>query len=290
MIDPHVHTNKSDGQYTPGDVVAMAAEKGISILAIADHDAVTGLAEGEARAAELGITFVPAIEISVEGNRELHILGYFIDYTDASLLQLCENFIRLRAQREGRIYDYLRSYGVELTEEQVKRHVTNETAGRPHFARAMVEAGYAATVQDAFDRYLGTPEFDAVERSKPPAREGIEAILKAGGVPVLAHPALLKLDDKQLDVLVSELKGYGLSGMECYYSTHTDEQTARYLELANKYGLLVTCGSDFHGEQAKPGVGLGDVSRGLKERDARDILAGLKSCYNINCRESLNKK
>ena len=279
MIDLHVHTNKSDGQYAPGEVAAMAAGRGISILAIADHDAVSGLAEGEARAAELGVTFVPAVEISVEGNRELHILGYYIDYTDASLLQLCENFIRLRAQREGRIFDYLKSYGIELTEEQVRRHVSQETAGRPHFARAMVEAGYAVTIQDAFDRYLGTPEFDAVERSKPPAPDGIEAVLRAGGLPVLAHPALLKLDNDRLDALVSELKGYGLAGMECYYSSHSAEQTARYLELAERYELLVTCGSDFHGEQAKPGVALGDGSRGLKESDARDILRALKSSY-----------
>jgi len=286
MIDLHTHTNKSDGQYTPSEVVTMAAARGISILAITDHDTVSGLAEGEARAAELRITFVPAIEISVEGNRDLHILGYYIDYADASLLQLCENFMYLRTQREGRIFNYLRAYGVAPSEEQVKRYVTQGTAGRPHFARAMVEAGYAATVQDAFDRYLGTPEFDAIERSKPPARDGIEAIMKAGGVPVLAHPALLKLNDKCLDALLYELSEYGLAGMECYYSMHSGEQTSRYLELAHKHGLLVTCGSDFHGEQTKPGVELGDGSRGLKEQNIQDILSGLKSCYEKNLRQA----
>ena len=277
MIDLHVHTNKSDGQHSPGEVVAMAAGRGISVLAIADHDTVAGLAEGGAAAAELGIGFVPAVEISVEGNRELHILGYYVDYADASLLELCENFIRSRAQREGRIFEYLRSRGVDLTEEQVKRHVTQETAGRPHFARAMVEAGYASSVQDAFDRFLGTPEFDAVEREKPSAGDGIGAIVRAGGVPVLAHPALLKLDGERLGALVSELKGYGLAGVECYYSTNTEGQTEEYLGVARKHGLIVTCGSDFHGEQVKPGIALGDGSRGLGGLVEREILEALKS-------------
>jgi len=273
MIDLHIHTNMSDGQHSPDEVVAMAAGKGISAMAIADHDTVAGLAEGETKAVELGIKFIPAIEISVEGNRELHILGYYIDYDDVSFLELCEGFQDSRAQREGRIFEYLKARGVLLTEEQVKRHVTQQTASRPHFARAMVDAGHADSVQDAFDRYLGTQEFDAVERFKPSASDGIEAIIRAGGVPVMAHPALLKLDDERLDKLASELKGYGLAGIECYYSMHTAEQTEQFLAVAKKYGLIVTCGSDFHGEQVKPGVALGDGSHGLSKQEERDILA-----------------
>jgi hypothetical protein len=135
----------------------------------------------------------------------------------------------------------------------------------------MVEAGYAANIQDAFDRYLGTPEFDAVERTKPSAREGITAILNAGGVPVLAHPVLLKLEDASLDALVAELKGCGLAGIECFYSTHTEGQTEKYLALAEKHDLLVTCGSDFHGAQAKPGIELGDGARFPREDDLAEL-------------------
>ena len=284
MIDLHVHTHKSDGQYSPREVVTMAAERGISALAIADHDTVAGLAEGSATSVEFGIDFVPAVEISVEGNRELHVLGYYIDYSDVSLLELCEKFMRSRSQREGRIFEYLRSHGIDLTEEQVKRHVAQGSAGRPHFARAMVEAGFAVSVQDAFDRYLGTPEFDAVERIKPSARDGIEAIIRAGGVPVLAHPALLKLDGGRLDALVSELREYGLAGVECYYSTNTNEQTAQYLVIAGKHHLIVTCGSDFHGEQVKPGIAIGDGSHCLSGIDEREILEALKSYSNARRR------
>jgi len=278
MIDLHIHTNKSDGQYSAAEAVAKSVEKGVSVLAITDHDTVAGLADGEACAAQAGITFVPGIEISVEGNRELHVLGYFIDYNDAPLLYLCENFVRGREQRESRIFEYLRSHGIELTEDQVKRHITDGAAGRPHFARAMVEAGYAVSVQDAFDHYLGTPEFDSVERFKPPAKEGIEVILKAGGVPVLAHPTLLKLDGERLDALVAELKGYGLAGIECYYSTHTTEQVSQYLGLAVKYELIITCGSDFHGEKVKPGIDIGDGGQGLSRRDANEMLERLRIC------------
>jgi hypothetical protein len=141
----------------------------------------------------------------------------------------------------------------------------------------MVEAGYAASPQDAFDRYLGTPEFDGIERSKPPAKEGIEVIIKAGGVPVLAHPTLLKLDDSRLDALVSELKGYGLAGMECYYSTHKAEQVTHYVNLAEKYGLIVTCGSDFHGEKIKPGIEIGDGSQSLNAQNASEMFSLLRA-------------
>jgi len=277
MIDLHVHTNKSDGQYSPEEVVAMAAERGITALAITDHDTLSGLAEGEACAAKAGIAFITGIEISVDGNSELHILGYYIDCTNAALLELCENFIRLRVQRESRIFEYLRSKGTSLTDEQVRKHVTQNAAGRPHFARALVEAGYVATVQDAYNRYLGTPEFAAIERVKPPARDGIEAILKAGGVPVLAHPILLKLNDERLDALVRELKGYGLAGIECYYSTHTIEQVAHYLELARKYDLPATCGSDFHGESNKPGIDIGDGGQTLTAGDCDNVLNRLRT-------------
>ncbi len=279
MIDLHVHTDQSDGQHPPGEVVRMAAATGVSALAITDHDVLSGLEEGAAQAALAGIDFIPGIEISVDGNRELHILGYYVDYRDEALNALCASFIRLRQERVGRIYAYLQAHGVALSEEQVRRHVPKGAAGRPHFARAMVEAGYAASVQDAFDRYLGTAEFMEIERTKPPASNGIGAILRAGGVPVLAHPFLLKLTDEALDSLVQTLKGCGLMGIECYYSLHSPGQTTSYLALARKYGLIVTCGSDFHGQNNKPGIAIGDCGQALPPGECARILENLRGAH-----------
>lgn len=269
MIDLHLHTNVSDGQYSPSDTVMLAAEAGARCVAITDHDRISGLKEGDETAAKLGIDFIPGIEISVQGNRELHILGYFVDYMHPSLVEACEEFVRLRESRSDRIFDYLRKKDVYLTDGQVRG------IGRPDFARAMVEAGYVSSVQEAFDKYLGTPEFDSVERSKPTARDGLRMILDAGGIPVLAHPALLRLDDEKLDALVGQLVSDGLRGVECYYSTHAEEQSANYLKLAKRYNLLVTCGSDYHGEKVKPHISICGGSLGMSDESCERILVSL---------------
>jgi len=277
MIDLHLHTNVSDGQYSPKETVHLAVCKGARCIAITDHDRISGLREAEAAAKDAGIGFIPGIEISVQGNRELHILGYHIDYTHLGLIEACDNFILLREQRVTRIYEYLRQKGVPLDDKQVRRHAPQDiVAGRPHFARAMVEAGYVSSVQEAFDKFLGTPEFDSVERTKPSAKEGISMILDAGGVPVLAHPALLKLDDKNLEELIAALVSHGLMGIECHYSTNTLEQTEQYLGCAKRFDLLVTCGSDFHGEDIKPSIGIGSGTDTLSDVEAESILKRLK--------------
>lgn len=256
-MDLHCHTTASDGQYTPEQVVEMAAQKGICALAITDHDTADGLERGANAARSAGICFVPGIEISVKGNKELHILGYGVDTASPVLKQACMEFVRLRKLREDRIFSYLKGKGVSLTQEQVEKHAANGLVARPHFARAMVEAGYVPTTRAAFGQYLATDEFQQIERPKPSPGEGLRIILQSGGVPVLAHPALLKLSERSLEELVSGLVKEGLRGMECYYSTHTPEQTQFYLSLAQRYGLLVTGGSDYHGDRVKPEIELG---------------------------------
>lgn len=282
MIDLHIHTNMSDGQFSPAETVRLAAQKGVSCIAITDHDTVAGFDEARRAASEVGIECISGIEISVQGNRELHILGYHIDCGNPGLTEACDNFIRLREQRVSRIFTYLSQNGVLLTEEQLQRHVRQRAAGRPHFARAMLDAGFVSSIQEAYDRYLGTPEFDSVERTKPAARDGLKMILDAGGVPVLAHPALLKLDDENVQALISDLVDAGLKGLECYYSRHTPEQTAQYLKYAEKFGLIVTAGSDFHGENNKPGIEIGDCGQVIKETDCKGIIDRLRSAATIN--------
>ena len=278
----------SDGQYTPAETVRYAGSKGASCISITDHDRISGLREAEITASEVGIEFIPGIEISTRGNRELHILGYYIDYTRQGLIDACDGFIRIREQRAPRIFAYLRQKGVPLDEKHVQSlaqsyvqshvqsHAPQIAPGRPHFARAMVEAGYVGSVQEAFDKYLGTPEFDAVERVKPSAKDGIKMILDAGGVPVLAHPAQLKLADEELEKLIESLISDGLCGIECYYSTHSPKQIRQYLEYAKRYGLIVTCGSDFHGGSNKPGIDIGVRPGFVSETESEEILHQLR--------------
>jgi predicted metal-dependent phosphoesterase TrpH len=247
----------SDGQYSPREVVRLAKEKGIELLAITDHDTVAGIAEGAAAAKEAGIAFIPGIEISVKANSELHMLGYCLDAENAELLEMSAEFVRLRALREARIYDFLHARGVRVTKEQVRRHVKGGVVGRPHFARAIVEAGFASDVGEAFRKYLATPDFQSVERPKLAAEKGVSLIRRAGGVAVLAHPSTLRLGPGPLEEMVARLAGAGMQGIECHYSTNTEEQTRLYLSLAKKYRLAVTGGSDFHGEAVKKEIELG---------------------------------
>lgn len=258
MIDLHIHTNCSDGQYAPEETMRMAFAAGITTVAVTDHDTVSGLAVAEKTANELRMQFFSGIEISVQSEREMHILGYGIHAADTALLAFCRKNAENRASRCGRMLTYLKQCGAPITLEEVKRYNEGRTTGRPHFAKTLVKKGYAVSIQDAFDRYLTTPEFYAhVERPKPSPEEGIQIIRSAGGVAVLAHPYQLHLDENDMDILLAKLKAIGLQGIEAYYSWHTPQQTQMFLALAKKHGLFVTCGSDFHGEAVKPDIALG---------------------------------
>lgn len=258
MIDLHIHTTCSDGQYSPAETMRMAHEAGITVVSVSDHDTVSGIAEARNAAEQYGMTFFSGIEISVQGGKELHILGYGIDPENADLRSFCRKHVEERKERCTKMLAYLQNLGVNMTLDDVRRCNNGKTSGRPHFARTLVEMGYADSVQDAFEKYLTTPEFYAhVERPKPTPEEGMRVIHAAGGVAVLAHPHQLKLEEKALDTLVQQLKKIGLQGIEAYYSRHTPEQTAFYLKLAQKHHLLYTCGSDFHGPLMKPEIAMG---------------------------------
>ncbi len=258
MLDLHIHTTCSDGQYTPQEIVSLSKEKGLEAIAITDHDVIDGLKEGAACAREQGVAFLNGIEISLQGNKELHLLGYGIDPDNPKLKETSDWFKRQRDERDDKIFAYLAERGIKLEVDHLKRIAhKDKTFGRPHYAQAMVERGYVKTVQEAFDKHLAVPEFSRIERPKLKAEEGIELILQAGGFPVLAHPKLLRLADDELEALVRKLTALGLKGMECFYSLHSEKETEQYLRLAEKNGLAVTLGSDFHGERVKPSIALG---------------------------------
>ena len=263
-IDLHTHTLYSDGSVSPGELVAMAVRAGARAIAITDHDTVDGLAEGRATAERLGVEFVSGIEISAEHEPgTMHILGYYIDSESSPLQSTLVELKCARKERNPERAKRLQSLGFDIDYDEVVKVAGGEVVGRPHFARLMVEKGYAQSIQDAFARFLAKGAAAFVDKRRLTPADSINLIHSAGGVAVLAHPYQLKplsLDGQ--DRLIGELAAMGLDGVEAIYSRHSPEQRDDYSKIAARHGLLVTGGSDFHGS-FKPDInivsGTGDL-------------------------------
>jgi len=260
LIDLHTHSTASDGSFPPKEVVRLAKEGGLKAIALTDHDTIDGIPEAMAAGARWGVEIIPGVEISAHfPGGTMHVLGYFIDYTNGLLDERLAVLKQARADRNPQIVAKLNALGIPLTMEQVVRVSGGGQVGRPHIARALLEAGYVSTTQEAFDKYLrnGAPAY--VEKFRFPPRDALAMIREAQGVPVLSHPFTLELGSAYaLKNTLLELKDLGLAGIEVFYSDHSREQEALYLKLATELGLLVTGGSDFHG-QNKPEVALGTM-------------------------------
>lgn len=264
QCDLHTHTTASDGQYTPAELVRLAKERGLDVLAVTDHDTIAGVGEAQQSGAALGLTVIRGVELSAKDHPNCHILGYGFRDGDTELARLCEKFRAGRDDRKYRIVDFLREKGVELDLAEVEALAGGEVIARPHFAQVLVKRGYVSTNREAFDRYLDTEEFRRrVKRFKADARTCVEAIKAAGGKVSLAHPYQMGLPDVELEALVKQLKDWGLDAIECYYPKYTQEQQVFYLRLAEKYRLHRTGGSDFHGEKVKPDVELAALNLNL---------------------------
>lgn len=250
--DLHMHSTVSDGQYAPAEVIKLAKQAGVEVVALTDHDTVAGVPEAVETGKRLGISVLAGVEFSAAEYPNLHILGYGVDIKNQALQTLCASMQKSREDHNEYIVSFLHGHGVPIDLEEVKDLAGRSAVGRPHFAQVMVRHGWVKTSREAFDKYLDTPEYLKVERKKFPAQECIAAILASGGKPVMAHPYQLRLEDGLLEEEVKRLCLYGLVGLECYYPKHTVGQQALYLNLAGKYGLYVTAGSDFHGEQIHP--------------------------------------
>lgn len=246
-IDLHTHTTHSDGSDAPRDLVAKAASAGARAIAITDHDTVTALREGRTAAQQLGIEFVDGIEISAEYSPgTMHLLGYCIDPStiEPELLELK----RARDNRNPQIATRLQELGLDIEYDEVAAVAGGDMVGRPHFARLMVEKGYAQSIQDAFNRFLaqGAPAY--VEKRRLSPAQGIDLIHRAGGVAVLAHPYQLKLPSfDDVDRLTADLARLGLDGIEAVYSRHSKRERDAYSSIAREHGLLISGGSDYHG-------------------------------------------
>ncbi|HET9451757.1 MAG TPA: PHP domain-containing protein, partial [Aggregicoccus sp.] len=250
MIDLHSHTTASDGEHPPGALVALAAQAGVKVLAVTDHDTVAGLAEAREAARLHAVGFVPGIEVSAfVGRKELHVLGHFIDPAHPALLRIT---VRLRGEREGRMEAMLaraRQLGYPLHMEQLRALAGDAQLGRPHLARLLVERGYCTSLQDAFDRFLGDGRPLAVERERLTGADAVALIRDAGGTATLAHPQSSRVELPELQALVAA----GLSGLEVFHHDHHPSVREKWAKLARTLDLVPTAGSDFHGARVSPG-------------------------------------
>jgi predicted metal-dependent phosphoesterase TrpH len=245
MYDLHVHSTASDGLLTSEELLLRADEIGLDGLAISDHDTVKGIEEAYIflAAHPLPLQFIPGIEMNTEvEENEIHILGYFIDYHNSRLLHRLEEIKEARWERARKMVYRLKSMGLAISFEQVEKLAQGDLIGRPHVARALTEKGYVFSVKEAFDKYIGKGRPAYVPRYKFMPREAIELIKGAGGVPILAHPGLLRNKE-----LIHEVIDLGIAGLEVYYPEHTSQQVDGFLQLCQQFNLLVTGGSDFHG-------------------------------------------
>lgn len=258
-IDLHLHSTASDGQYSPTELMKKVKEAGITTCALTDHDTVNGIKEARKAAEELGLDFISGIEISAKEDIEFHILGYNIDEDNEELKASCEFFKNERQKRAKKIYAFLEKKGVKLEAGSVEKVAGSDNLGRPHFAKAMLQQGYIKDVREAFDKYLATPEFEAMDMRKYCSyQEAIDLIHNAGGIVVVAHPGMTKkLSEEQLLARLEKFIAMGVDGIECFYSKHDREQAMMFLTLVDKYDLVTTIGSDYHGEKVKPEVKLG---------------------------------
>lgn len=282
QVDLHVHSTKSDGTYTPAELVAYALQKGLSAFALSDHDTTDGVAEAIAAADGTGLEVIPAIELSTEyDGRDIHILGLYIDDKSVEFQEYLKDFQASRDLRNHRMCEKLTEYGIPITYEELAARFPDAVLTRAHYAKYMMEKGFVKSMSEAFERYIGDHAPCFLPRERVTSTRAVGLILRSGGVPILAHPILYHLSDEKLDRLVADLKAAGLVGIEAIYSTYNTAEERQIRYLAEKYDLLISGGSDFHGAN-KPKIDLGTGYGRLFV--PYDVLAAIKAYRRQNGR------
>lgn len=257
LIDLHVHSNASDGSCTPTEIVLEAEKMGLTAIALTDHDTVDGVDEAILAADSLNVEVIPGIELScLWREKEIHILGLFIDHHNRDLLEFLDSARTRRKNRNLEVLEALKKDGFAVTRSDLMDGNEKTVITRAHFARALLKNGYVTSIDQAFKKYLspGCPYYRKKEEITP---EEAMAVLKAASAfPVLAHPCQYKFGWAVLDELASHLKDLGMQGLECYHSSNNQDESGKLRKLASRYELCPTGGSDFHGA-AKPDISLG---------------------------------
>jgi len=282
-VDLHLHTTASDGVMTPSQIVNYAKSKGLLAIAITDHDTIEGLEEGLLEGERIGLEVIPGIEISAEHSPgSMHLLGFFLDIHDPILKERLGYLQRARAERNPRMAEKLNKLGIDITFDEVLKASGGGQVGRPHFAQVLLEKGYVRSFQEAFERFLKKGASAYVEKMRFSAEESIHFISEANGVAVLAHPNTLQVSGySELENLILRLVKKGLKGIEAYYPEHSALEVAQYKTLAERHGLLVTGGTDYHGIE-KNGLAIG-VGRG-EMKLPYSIVENLKAARRLSPR------
>ena len=275
-IDLHTHSLCSDGAQIPYDVVRTAKEAGLAAIALSDHDSISGVQEAMDAGKALGVEVIPAVELSAQSDTELHILGYFVDIHNKKLQDTMAYALQVRDERQEETCRKLNEQGFSITMEEAREEAHgNPVLCRAHFAQIMVRKGYAASVQEAFSKYLSVGCYAYSNRQALTGPEAVSLIREAGGIAVAAHLHLIKLPDAELKEYLKSLIPYGLDGVEGYYSDYTPDMQQRYQAMAKELGLVISGGTDYHGAN-KPHLSIGrgrgnleipySVLDGLKQR------------------------
>lgn len=269
LIDLHVHSTASDGTLTPSELALYAKSKGLSAIALTDHDTIDGIKECQEKGLEIGVSVIPGIEFSADFyGKELHILGYYLDPYHPHLKKKLEELVKARHTRNQEMLDKLATLGFPLTYEALYDGCSDTTIlTRAHFAKAMLKKDYISDRKEAFSLYIGDGKPAYVPKKRFTTKECIDLIHEAGGLAVLAHPMLYGYHQKDVTQLIRGLSSEGLDGVECIYSTHSKDEENHLLQVCSNLKLFPTGGSDFHGNN-KPlidlGSGYGELSISYK--------------------------
>jgi predicted metal-dependent phosphoesterase TrpH len=259
-IDLHCHTTASDGICAPSDLVKRARTEKLSCIAIADHDTIDGIEPALAEASRCDVSVIPSIEFSVEHKGgDFHLLGYYIDHRNSTILGETERFRKIRERRIPRMVEGLRNAGIDITEDDVLEESSGSSPGKPHVARALMKKGIVANFDEAFERYLSSGKPGDIPKEKISLENAFSCIKEAGGIAVCAHPASLGFTPAETLSFLRKLIPLGLSGLECYSNMHTDNDVREYIAIARALSLVITGGSDFHGDK---GEALGEYGKG----------------------------
>jgi len=261
IVDLHIHSTQSDGLLTPKELIIYAKEKGLSAVALTDHDTIAGIEEAWKMAKELDIELIPGVEIGADFKTEMHILAYFSFENYKKIQPLLDNAFKARQDRNPKLAKRLQELGYDITLEDVSKEAKGEIIARPHFARVLLKKNYFSTMGDVFGNLLAEDRPGYIQKDKLTPEQCIKAIKDAGGVAVIAHPKLLSLSlDKFKKILVEQLIPAGLQGIETIHSIHSPTETLVYRELCDELGLIQTGGSDYHGSNEEIDLAVGKGS------------------------------